>query len=46
MENIIGNQSETKTTISEMKSTLKRINRVDEAEDQISDTENGIVGDT
>ena len=39
MESIEGNQSE-------MKSTLERINRVDEAEDCISNLEEGVVEET
>ena len=35
-----------KNTIFEMKSTLERINRLDEAKDQISDIEDGVVEDT
>ena len=42
MENLIGNQAEMKNTLSEMMSTLKGINRVDEMVDRISD----IVEDT
>ena len=41
-ENIIGSQSEMKNTISEMKSTLEGINKLDEAEDQISNLEDGV----
>lgn len=33
MENIIGRQSEMKNSISEIKSTLEGLNRVDERED-------------
>ena len=35
-----------KTTISEIKSTLEGINRVDEKEDQIGNIEDGIAEDT
>ena len=46
METVIGSQSEMKTSISEMKSTLERITRVDETKNQISDIEDGVTQDT
>ena len=45
MKIIKGNQSEM-NTISEIKSTLAGINRVDEAENQITDLENGVAEET
>ena len=46
MEMIKGNQSEMKNAISEMKSILEGINRVDEVEDWITDIKDGEVKDT
>ena len=39
MENITGSQSEMTNTVSEMKSILERINRVDETKDRIRNIE-------
>ena len=42
METIKKDQSEMKTTVSEMNNTLEGINRLDRAEDRISDLENKV----
>lgn len=46
MENMKGYQSEMKTAISEIKSTLDRINRMDKTEDWISEIEDGVAEET
>ena len=43
-ENIKKNQSEMKNSITKIKSTLGRINRLDEAEEWISDLEGRVMG--